>query len=132
MKKSIILAITTILVLVVGISVAMASTDEPGSETDPIVTKGYVDSKTAYSPISLTPGQKLIGSVGTEVILRSGEATAIGNAENGVSDITAGADLMTGQPVGLNHLLLIPREDGRGITATTDIWVMVRGTYSIQ
>lgn len=132
MKKSIILTVVTVLTLVLGITVSVASTSDPGSQTDPIVTKSYVDDKTSYTPISLTPGQKLIGGVGTEVILRSGEATAIGNASNGVSDITAGTDLMTGQPVGLNHLLLIPRADGRGIAATTDIWVMIRGTYSIQ
>lgn len=132
MKKSVILSIVMILVMVLGISIAMAATNEPGSETDPVVTKSYVDSRTSYSPISLTAGQKLIGGEGTEIILRSGEATAIDNGANGISDLTIGTDLMTGSQVGTNHLLLVPRNDGRGITAITDIWVMVRGTYTIQ
>ncbi|QAT42575.1 hypothetical protein [Aminipila luticellarii] len=132
MKKSIIISIVTILVLVFGISMAMAATDQPGSESDPVVTKSYVDSRTSYSPISLTAGQKLIGGEGTEIILRSGEATAIDNGANGVSDLTAGTDLTTGSQVAVNHLLLVPRNDDRGITATTDIWVMIRGTYTIQ
>lgn len=132
MKKSVIIFIVTILVMVLGVSIAMAATNQPGSEADPVVTKSYVDSRTSYSPISLTAGQKLIGGEGTEIILRSGEATAIDNGANGISDLTIGTDLMTGSQVVTNHLLLVPRNDGRGITATTDIWVMVRGTYTIQ
>ncbi len=81
MKKSIIVSIVTILVMVLGISIVMAATDQPGSESDPVVTKSYVDSKTSFSPISLTAGQKLIGGEGTEIILRSGEATAIDKAQ---------------------------------------------------
>ncbi|MHC1721624.1 MAG: hypothetical protein AB9836_00315 [Aminipila sp.] len=132
MKKSVIISIVTILVMVLGISFAMAATNQPGSESDPVVTKSYVDSRTSYSPISLTAGQKLIGGEGAEIILRSGEATAIDNGANGVSDLTIGTDLMTGSQVVTNHLLLVPRNDGRGIKAVTDIWVMVRGTYTVQ
>lgn len=121
-----------VLVLVTGIGYALAGTDSPaGSQGDPVVTKSYVDSKSAFSPISLTAGQKLIGGEGCEIILRSGEATAIDNGANGISDLTDGKDLITGNWVFLNHLLLVPRSDGRGIKATTDIWVMVKGEYSI-
>jgi hypothetical protein len=63
--------------------------------------------------------------------LRSGEATAIDNGYNGVANLTAGMDMMTGNNIELNHLLLVPRADGRGILATTEAWVMVRGSYSI-
>lgn len=132
MKKSLVVFMAIILVLGLSMSIVMAATEEAGSEADPIVTKNYVDSKTSYSPISLTAGQKLIGGEGTEIILRSGEATAIDNGANGVSDITQGVDVMTGGMIYTNHLLLVPRNDGRGITAVTDIWVMIRGTYTIQ
>ena len=122
---------------------AAAAADTPGSEDDPVVTKSYVDNQIAqlmssgvasdsYKAVRLTAGQKLIGNEGTEVILRSGEATAIDNGANGVSDVTGAKDLMTGQSVAQNHLLLIPRSDGRGIRAITEIWVLVRGSYSIQ
>ncbi len=122
---------------------AAAAADTPGSEDDPVVTKSYVDSQIAhlknggvssdsYKAVQLAAGQKLIGNEGTEVILRSGEAAAIDNGANGVSDVTGAKDLMTGQSVAQNHLLLIPRTDGRGIQAITEVWVMVRGSYSIQ
>lgn len=122
---------------------AAAAADNPGSEGDPVVTKSYVDSQIArlqgdgtasstYAVVEVKAGQKLLGKGGTEMVLRSGEATAIDNGANGVSDMTAGKDLMTGQSVGQNHLLLVPKDDGRGIQATTDLFVMVRGAYSIQ
>lgn len=122
---------------------AAAAADTPGSEGDPVVTKSYVDSQIAelrssgtvsntYIVVEVKAGQKVLGKSGTEIILRSGEATAIDNGANGISDITAGQDLMTGQIVGQNHLLLVPKDDGRGIQAITDLFVMVRGPYSIQ
>lgn len=129
-------------VFAVTIAVAAAA-DTPGSEGDPVVTKSYVDSQIAqikssgtasdtYVVVEVKAGQKVLGKSGTEIILRSGEATAIDNGANGVSDMTAGKDLMTGQSIGQNHLLLVPKDDGRGIQAITDLFVMVRGAYSIQ
>lgn len=86
----------------------------------------------SYEILNLSGGQSLIGKESTEIILRSGEATAIGNGANGISDLTAGKDLLTGDVIGQNHLLLVPRDDGRGIKAVTDIWVMVKGAYEIK
>lgn len=129
-------------VFAVTVAVAAAA-DTPGSEGDPVVTKSYVDSQIAqlkssgtasdtYVVVEVKAGQKVLGKSGTEIILRSGEATAIDNGANGVSDMTAGTDLMTGQSIGQNHLLLVPKDDGRGIQAITDLFVMARGAYSIQ
>lgn len=143
MKKAAI--VLTVVIAIFGLTLVVgAAAADPGSETDPLVSKSYVDaqisqlksgsgsSAASFKPVMLTAGQKLIGEEGTEVILRSGEAMAIDNGANGVSDVTGAADLMTGYWVSQNHLLIIPKSDGRGITAKTDIWVMVRGAYSIQ
>ena len=113
-------------------TLAYASNDVPGSSQDPIVSKSYVDARTSFAPIELAPGQKLTGAGGTEIVLRSGEAAAIDNGYNGISDLTSGTDLMTGNQVVLNHLLLVPRDDGRGILALTEAWVLVRGDYTVQ
>ena len=129
MRRSFLLLIT-LAVLLFACAIAWA-TNAPGSEEDPVVSKSYVDARVAFTPVQLAEGQKLIGGAGTEIIVRSGEATAIDNGENGVSNLTAGIDLRTGEQVGLNHLLLVPRADGRGITALTEVWVMVRGEYEI-
>jgi len=139
--------------------ISTASFFEPGSKNDPMVTLSYVEknneklkyyidqkivenlggapvaeqSQTSFVAIQLFRGQSLLGSEGTEVILRSGEAAAIGNASgDGVSNITHGKDLKTGDKIDKNHLLIIPRKDGRGIIAKTDTWVMVKGKYDIK
>ncbi|MEI8215854.1 MAG: hypothetical protein WCF96_02035 [Eubacteriales bacterium] len=127
--------------------IATAATYPPGSTEDPVVTKSYVDSKlaelesklggttgsaNAYTPLQITQGKTLLGGEGTEIIFRSGEATAIDNGQNGISDITGAKDLRTGESLTLNHLIVIPKEDGRGINASTDIWVLIKGKYTIR
>ena len=117
---------------------AWAASGAPGSESDPVVTKSYVDQKLAgagggaFTPVQVTAGQSVIGGEGTEIILRSGEAAVIADGANGISDLTQGQDLKGGTPVRENHLLLVPRSDGRGITAVTDILVMLRGSYTLR
>ncbi len=86
--------------------------------------------------VQLKPGQTLMGGVGTEMIVRTGKATAYSNTENGIPDVTDGKDLGNGAEIPLNHLLVFPRE-GRGIKTDarenrSDIFVMVRGAYLIM
>ena len=83
-----------------------------------------------YTVVYVTKGQSVVGSC--EIILRSGKAIALCPGANGISDLTAGADLADGTEISANHLLLVPRNDGRGITVTSaDAYVMVRGTYTV-
>ncbi|MDR3294709.1 MAG: hypothetical protein LBT26_02605 [Clostridiales Family XIII bacterium] len=137
MKKRAIVVLL-ILLAVAGVTVTVWGAGEtPGSEGDPLVTKSYVDQKLAetenvFTPLEIKAGGKLTGAEGAEIILRSGEAVAIGSEDNGVADLTSGQDLMSGAAVGQNHLLLIPRNDGRGVEAVTDVWILIRGAYSLQ
>lgn len=104
----------------------------PGSEQDPLVTRSYVDGKFTMAVVEIPAGKQLLGSAGTEIILRSGSATAIDTKSGGLSDVTAGKDLKMGDAAPANHLLIVPRDDGRGIKAVTPLFVMVRGSYKIQ
>jgi hypothetical protein len=114
----------------------------PGSAADPVVTKSYVDElfaslsggmqAEAFIAVEIEKGKKLLGGAGTELILRTGDATAIDNGTNGISDLTSGKDLMQGAPIAKNHLLLVPREDGRGIACKQNCWVLVKGAYTVQ
>jgi hypothetical protein len=136
-KRRIAIAAIAAVLLIAGMTAAaMAAGDAPGSEGDPVVTKSYVDQKLseaggAFTPLEIAEGQKLIGGEGTELILRSGEAKAVSGGSNGIADLTDGQDLADGAPLQANHLLLIPRSDGRGLTALTNIWVLVRGNYTL-
>lgn len=90
-------------------------------------------SKQKFEILSLDIGAKLICSESTEVILRSGTATAIANESGiGISDLTGGKDLGMGVDIPKNHLLLIPRNDGRGILIKEKAWIMVKGEHTIK
>ncbi len=152
LKKSILALILIGLLLTSGIVFS-----EPGSESDPVISlsylnikldelKGYIDEKTknigSKDPnssgegllvVELQNGQRIIGKSGTEFIKRSGNATAIVSPNGGLSDVTAGVDIGEGKQIPDNHLLIIPRDDGRGMYVTKDkTFILVRGAYNIQ
>ena len=111
-----------------------------GSESDPLVSKSYLESvfmntvktETSFEVVSLSKGQKLVGDAGCELILRQGQATIFATAKGGLSDVTIGGDHPDGTDMPANHLLIVPVGDGRGITARSDVLVMVKGNYAIR
>lgn len=109
-----------------------AQTPEPGSSADPLVSKSYVDQMTLYRIVNVPAGQSIIGEAGTEMVLRGGKATAITTAQGGLLNVSAGHDMVQGMEVPPNHLIIIPRSDGRGFKATTDLILMVKGPASVQ
>ncbi|MDR7871279.1 MAG: hypothetical protein RIN55_10485 [Tissierellaceae bacterium] len=149
-KKSIVVMSGAIVLL--GSAIAFS---EPGSVEDPLVTlsfvnnkidqiKEYIDVKIANTSgggssselvvVELQQGQSLIGKAGTEIILRGGKSTAHGVEVNkGLSDVTDGKDIDDEiNHLPSNHLLIIPRDDGRGAYAVTDSIFLVRGDYEIR
>jgi hypothetical protein len=109
-----------------------ANTPAPGSDADPLVSRSYVDQLLALVVVELSPGQRIEAAGGTEIILRSGQARAISSAAGGVCDLTGGKDMAQNERITANHLLLVPRTDGRGLVAETKVFVMVRGPYIIK
>ena len=131
---------------------------EPGSENDPLVSLSYVEKKieqlkyyvdekinnknnenvtsNSWQPVEVLKGQALICKEGTEIILRSGEANAItiikGGIENGLTDVTLGKDLKMDESIKNNHLLIVPRDDGRGAKAIKNSFFLVKGNYEIR
>lgn len=77
--------------------------------------------------VSLKPGETIFASAGTELILRSGQVRVVAPATGGLSDLTQAVDIVDGEPVALNHLLLVPRDDERGVIALDTAVLMVRG-----
>lgn len=132
---------------------------EPGSDGDPIVTQSYVDQKVQeirnYTDAqnaeirkrldvagiqgqkfvvveALDVGKRLIADESTEIILRAGKVTAITSEQGGLSDVTAGRDIKEGENVPMNHLIIVPRTDGRGVKATATAVLLVKGMYRIE
>ena len=85
-----------------------------------------------FTPIHLLSGQTLFGNEGTEIILRSGSAVVQAYGVDGLADVTSGRDIGLGENIERNHLLIVPRTDGRGVHATSDIWLLVKGGFSVR
>ena len=68
---------------------------------------------------------------GTEIILR-GQGQGWLLEVRGLSDVTGGKDLGMDVLVPDNHLLIVPRNDNRGVAAITDAIFLVRGEYEIR
>ena len=81
--------------------------------------------------VNLKVGEKLIAGAGAEIILRGGKVTAIASELGGLSDVTKAIDIAHGVEVAPNHLLIVPRNDGRGVLATTEAILIVRGEYKV-
>jgi len=93
---------------------------------------GTGQSGSAFEVVNVPAGKKLIAGASTELILRSGQATVIDSPSGGIANVTVGKDLKKGDSITANHLLIVPRNDGRGANATTDIIFLVKGSYNIE
>jgi hypothetical protein len=138
-------------------SISQADAPTPGSATDPVITKSYFDQNSltqdqvkqliasalanqpsggssAITVVQLKIGQTLYAGAGAEFIVRTGKTIAVSKDEDGIPDVTAGKDIRAGSAIENNHHLIFPR-DTRGIKPainnTADIFVMVRGSYSL-
>jgi hypothetical protein len=83
-----------------------------------------------FEVLVLPAGRTLVAQSGSEIILRGGSAVVVSGV-NGLCDVTAGRDIINGGEVPLNHLLIVPSSDGRGITVTNEAYIMVKGEYNI-
>ena len=88
-----------------------------------------VAAPSTFEVINVNENESIICEAGTEIIVRSGKFTAIGSVSGGISDVTAGRDLAAGEEISNNHLLIVPKSDGRGITSKIAGAVMVKGDF---
>ena len=123
-----------------------------GSESDPLITKSYLDSVVQprletelksqinaaeksmqssipgeFTELNLRTGQSMKCSIGSELLLRSGGAKALGS----LVDTTGGSSVADGTGLTANHMYLAA-EDGSGLTASGSTVVLVSGSYSVE
>jgi len=92
-------------------------------------------SDNSFETVQLEKGKTLMAEAGTEIIVRRGKTYVVSTDGDSVVDATTGKDVNKGNLIENNHLLIFPRET-RGIQAdakdTKEIWLMVRGGYTIK
>lgn len=86
-----------------------------------------------YENVALRVGEKLMAKGNCELLLRSGSAKAVCPSQSQcLTDKTTEISLKNGADILKNHLISIPKADGRGIVSTLNgTEVMVRGEYEI-
>ena len=98
-------------------------------------TQGPASAEDVFTVLQLSYGQKVMCGESCELILRAGSAAVVldANSLGGISDLTAAKDLAHGAAITPNHLLLVPRSDGRGVLVMSETaFIMVRGAYTIE
>ncbi len=120
-------------------------TDTDNTENDPVIdTRPETDTpdeapvidtrpSSTYEVIELSAGDALYAVTACDIMLRAGTAVCIApDATQGIADYTDATEIYNGQALVKNHMCLIPRGDGRGITATSEsVYIMIRGGYTI-
>jgi len=150
MKKNIVI-ILLLLIVTIQFTANLSIAAGNGID-DPLVTLSYIEKRFVelkkyidykipnnnslngkFEVVNIKAGNKVIFTEeSTEFILRAGEASAITSANGGLANLTTGIDIKTGENVQLNNLILISRNDGRGVLANTDIYIMIKGQYEIR
>lgn len=132
-NKRLIGLIVVVMLCVAATCIAYANA---GSQDDPIVTLSYINdvlkAEMTFKVVEVPAGKTIIGDAGAEMVLRMGKGTIVATQKGGVADLTAGNDLANGSQIPPNHHLLVPVDDGRGLSVESDSLVMVKGGYTIK
>ena len=85
----------------------------------------------SFTLVKLAAGQTMVCSVGTEVLLRIGNASCVSSGTPGLIDTTDAVNLPNGGALSKNHLYLCTVE-GRGVYAPSGATLLVRGVYTVK
>ncbi len=84
----------------------------------------------SYTLVSMSGGQVMSLGVGCEVLLRIGAVTVRADSAPALIDLSGGGTINTGASLTRNHLYMSSIPD-RTLTASGDVKLLVRGSYSV-
>ena len=87
-------------------------------------------SSASFAVVSMTSGQVMSLGVGCELLPRIGTVTVRANTSPALIDLSAGGTVDSGAALTRNHLYMATIAD-RTLTASGDVKLLVRGSYSI-
>ncbi len=102
--------------------------DEIAARAAKMASSGSAES---WQVVKVPSGKTLSGRVGCQVMLRIGGAVCVSSGSTGLIDTSDGTVLGPGGALKTNHLYMVTI-DGRGLKASGDATVLVKGSYSIQ
>ncbi|MDR0951628.1 MAG: hypothetical protein LBM18_01725 [Oscillospiraceae bacterium] len=155
--KRLLTVLIAIALLAAGFGLGALAAGTFGTQSDPLVTKSYLDSvltprlrseyeqqlnsevdeltgmidsletSGGFVSVGLARGKTLSCYAGCEIVLISGTAAVSGSA---LSNVTVGASSSVGTSVAKHNLYVCPT-DGGGVKASAETVVLVRGAYAI-
>ena len=103
-------------------------TDEDFVERVAQAGGGTGTAQAEWQTVTLSAGKTLKLDAGTQVIVRTGSASAAGT---GLTDVTAGSRLTAGDTAVASHLFMAT-QDGAGLKAGASARVLVSGGYTVS
>lgn len=103
------------------------------SVADAVIAKmgdGQTAAQSEWKVLKIAGGKTLTAKVGTEILLRIGSATCVSSGTPGLINTTTGTDLANGGKLAANNLYLVTVE-GRGIKASGDATILIKGDYTV-
>lgn len=85
-----------------------------------------------YQLYKLLKGKQMTPAPGTELIVRTGAVRAVKGRNGNILDLTLGTEVGNTSNLPINRLLLAHMDDGRGIKALKDSWILVKGKYTVK
>ena len=93
-------------------------------------TGGSSGGSASYTLVSMASGQVMSLGVGCEILPRIGAVSVKANTTPALIDLSTGGTVNSGASLTKNHLYMATIAD-RTLTASGDVKLLVRGTYSI-
>ncbi len=140
------------------LTIPFSEAEGAGTSSDPLVTVSYMQDQMAqmkadileqvgtakdseqttssqgtslFEILNVEKDSKIYFGDSAEFILRVGSATVLDPNTVGIPDLTDGDKVMASEAVPIDHHMLVPSNDGRGIVVTADSWIMIKGTYTV-
>ena len=102
------------------------------SGTDSAGASSAVSTGASWQVVKVEKGKTVMLPLGCEAVLRIGSGTCYSTGTVGLVNLTKGATAANGDEILANNLYLVTIDSGRGITAASDMTILIKGSYTIQ
>lgn len=114
-----------------GITIDSAAVNAIADEVVKQIQKDGLYQSSSWKVVTLEKGKTLVGSVGTELVLRIGSANCYSSGNIGLINLSSGAELQPNKPLLINSLYLVSIAE-RGVKAVEKATLLVSGEYTIK
>ncbi len=117
--------ITTILLIILQVNLAVAQS--PGSTSDPLVSRSYVEQNLSFRSVELKENTNFKAQLGNQLIVLDGRVRYVSRRGRNLLDLTIGRLLRAGNFLSSNHLYIITSDEDFELQVKKDATILVLG-----